>query len=1032
MADGSYNSPGELRIMKWVVLRETYLDKLHGVVAGSRKRARQASKNASTRICGGKEQAQLFRLLVELLTVLRRITVEIVEAIEKWRGVSGKTVFLWGSSNYLVKAAGDVAFLARLPGLEAHLGVSIADNPFLCHVRLNGRPALLSCSPTVGVTMSGEGGVVASGSGKFARTASESLGVSAERVEAAAAVLYRELQRTGHMPSSGGRSSTRRSSSRFDADSFNLGPCVQYGGGVIASRRQTSLSPMCQSNMRMATSRYDTNESGAHWQQGGGIDAPEGRRSSRMSLSNMRRASSRFDVLDENKADAYREPGDDTKYYYADESPEQGYDGTKISEQIDETPVRREPASTVLHWEAQRPGRTSRMSHSNMGEVTTPLNVDSDTETHRENNSDAGVNEWGGQAQAIDAGCAPQEPSAEQQLPEQEWNGIMVPEATMDGLNIQTEQIDIVERPSPFMAIHSMCDGLLTKLQVGLGAPIAEGAAGEVISSQDAGSVPQNHNGGAQDGSALWEAKHANKHVEWGPSADDNNNGEQWDVQTAGRKGEWEPEVDSNKGVQINLKSMHGHVEWRQPQTAGNYAHTQWRQQSRLNGSRDSKERLREIQNVHRLIEWGPETSKNLAGEKWLTHRTGGDEDDPEVSDGEYVERMKRETPQEMLARNFTAWAGRTEARLNYREAKAARYYHRRQLKRAMSIWETYRAAVLGGRLAEAFAGQFGLSGRWYLRLCFSALKAQARGALVVARHRSTVSVISVRLLGVRKALLLQAWHRWSSAITSPTAPMGSGGGGGNDVVPDDLARKLNNTQHDLQAESSVLQWLEDKGSSKSFPCPGSDVEQKKLTATIVGKVKVETAIVNIGDREDGADARDSSSPKSKLQGLGAKLKSVASFRDIGSKTQVDQPGCCPGLSRGALRGTCVRVYCFNALFVFYHHSGTLFLLVTCSNQFSLSSALLAPMHTRQHSPLLCSSSTDATYACDLVTPFYDWRAEATPEAYRFSPFSRCSYCPHYGRASRRRSGRRHSYRARFIIDGRKEASRRGRHFIPA
>ncbi|CAN0568896.1 unnamed protein product, partial [Ectocarpus sp. 12 AP-2014] len=148
--------------MKWVVLRETYLTKLHGV----------------------RRSPKLFALLTELLTVLRRITVEIVEAVERWRRGDKERPFIWGSSNYLVKAAGDIDFLSRLPGLEEHLGVLVSNNPFLSHVGLDGRSAVLDHSS------------IRSRSGKFPLSASGSLGVSAERVAAASAVLYREVRRT--------------------------------------------------------------------------------------------------------------------------------------------------------------------------------------------------------------------------------------------------------------------------------------------------------------------------------------------------------------------------------------------------------------------------------------------------------------------------------------------------------------------------------------------------------------------------------------------------------------------------------------------------------------------------------------------------------------------------------------------------------------------------------------------------------------------------------------------------------------------
>ncbi|CAM9562376.1 unnamed protein product, partial [Hapterophycus canaliculatus] len=110
--------------MKWVILRETYLTKLQGV---DRKR----------------RSPQLFELLTELLAVLRRITVEIVEAVERWRRSDKDRPFIWGSSNYLLKAVGDTEFLSRLPGLEQHLGVMVSRNPFFSHTSLDGRSAVL-------------------------------------------------------------------------------------------------------------------------------------------------------------------------------------------------------------------------------------------------------------------------------------------------------------------------------------------------------------------------------------------------------------------------------------------------------------------------------------------------------------------------------------------------------------------------------------------------------------------------------------------------------------------------------------------------------------------------------------------------------------------------------------------------------------------------------------------------------------------------------------------------------------------------
>lgn len=126
------------------------------------------------------------------------------------------------------------------------------------------------------------------------------------------------------------------------------------------------------------------------------------------------------------------------------------------------------------------------------------------------------------------------------------------------------------------------------------------------------------------------------------------------------------------------------------------------------------------------------------------------------------------ENPNRILTDSFSAWAARTEGRLRHRDAKAAKHYRLGRLRHAMSAWETHRATFLGRRMAEAFAGSFGLSSRFFVRFTFDALRAHARGARLAARNRAAMGKFVSRMERFGKARLRQAWRRWALPKMGP------------------------------------------------------------------------------------------------------------------------------------------------------------------------------------------------------------------------------------------------------------------------
>lgn len=123
----------ELHIIKWVVLRETYLDKL---------------STLSTNLTNP-TNALMKSTYDGLLSLLRKITVEIVLSITHWRNLSDswEEEFVWAGVNYLIKVSKDTAFLHRIDKLEKYLGLRMKKNPLVFFYNVDGTPSNLPGVP---------------------------------------------------------------------------------------------------------------------------------------------------------------------------------------------------------------------------------------------------------------------------------------------------------------------------------------------------------------------------------------------------------------------------------------------------------------------------------------------------------------------------------------------------------------------------------------------------------------------------------------------------------------------------------------------------------------------------------------------------------------------------------------------------------------------------------------------------------------------------------------------------------------------
>lgn len=106
----------ELEVLKAILLREGYLHRIAETAA-----SKEALKTVPT-------------ALPDLLDLCRIATVEVVEAIAKWRQAQpGKSTlpFDWNGINYLLKIPSDLDFLAENRPLVAWLGFEVTRNPFV-------------------------------------------------------------------------------------------------------------------------------------------------------------------------------------------------------------------------------------------------------------------------------------------------------------------------------------------------------------------------------------------------------------------------------------------------------------------------------------------------------------------------------------------------------------------------------------------------------------------------------------------------------------------------------------------------------------------------------------------------------------------------------------------------------------------------------------------------------------------------------------------------------------------------------------
>lgn len=727
--------------MKWVLLRETYITKLQRVVPVS-CRKRFTSPSRSDRTKGSTDsagQAKLFGLLTDLLTVLRRITVEIVEAVERWRlGGHAKHPFIWGSSNYLLKAASDTSFLALLPGFERHIGVTISNNPFFFHVDLDGRSTQLSSqrkeddqTPSAEFNKSAE----------FPFNGPKSVRVSAKRVKAAAAVLRREVMREqGVRTVDRFNNPTRLKQSRSRRKARD--ECHTSCGGLGHESLRTSQEP--GGNLPTVNPREHGNSvvytechvAGRENNVGG--EAGDGTNASsfggEMPIGNGPKASFREgrDLPPGSTVESATLPADnemvDSRFQRYPEEEHRKLDGTGENYPYQEYP----DYNGYYYYEHCGGGEQwSQWGQQECVEYSTKLYEEAadnlatrsaDDERPRYDYTEVHHHEQNAQADeqptSLDSNAYPGDPRRGQWVEQTEAGGEQIPgddqkapqqKTYSGGLYVaQSPEADGSRDPqyrrtcdggardspeSPFTVIFDMCDRMLTDIQ-GLGAErkAVEAPREDALGVDDAYSfsaMPAERKDLAQG------------NVSWKPSS------REWNTVDKARVSRI-PEVNEDEPLLRGAAYEH--------------------QTETLNDG----------------LRWGQNQDED-EGSDWL----------------------RRKATQDTLADMSTAWAGKTEARLNHRIEKAKIHYRHWKLRRSMALWETRRAQALLTRTAEAFAGQFGIS-RHFVRNAFNALRAHAKGSRVAARNRSAMETFAMRLEYAGKMQLRLAFQRWARLLTKP------------------------------------------------------------------------------------------------------------------------------------------------------------------------------------------------------------------------------------------------------------------------
>lgn len=102
----------ELEIVKAILNRETYLERLYDIVKTISKKVKPD-----------------FAVMLEMV---RAATLEVIDAIVRWREAKGnhRAPYLWNGINYLLRTSSDLDYLGDYRALRRHMSFTLQRNPF--------------------------------------------------------------------------------------------------------------------------------------------------------------------------------------------------------------------------------------------------------------------------------------------------------------------------------------------------------------------------------------------------------------------------------------------------------------------------------------------------------------------------------------------------------------------------------------------------------------------------------------------------------------------------------------------------------------------------------------------------------------------------------------------------------------------------------------------------------------------------------------------------------------------------------------
>ena len=106
------DSNAELEVLKAILNRESYLKRLFKMVKTLEKKFKPE--------------------VADLLDFIRAATIDVIEAVVKWREVKGDhdATFMWNGLNYMLKMSSDLDYLVKYKVINEWIGFSIERNPF--------------------------------------------------------------------------------------------------------------------------------------------------------------------------------------------------------------------------------------------------------------------------------------------------------------------------------------------------------------------------------------------------------------------------------------------------------------------------------------------------------------------------------------------------------------------------------------------------------------------------------------------------------------------------------------------------------------------------------------------------------------------------------------------------------------------------------------------------------------------------------------------------------------------------------------